>query len=439
MRAPLIIAICWSSIAFADPGEELSGGATTIFDATRNAFSFPARNLRESLRPAFFVGNSFFNQNWVAAPASVAGRDGLGPLFNARSCSACHFKDGRGKPPGPAEPMTTMLIRLSIPGHDAHGGPKAEPAYGGQIQGQATPGVRPEADVYAEYQEVPGRFLDGQEFSLRKPVYPIRNLGYGPMAGDVMISPRVAPALIGMGLLEALPEEIIHALADPEDRDGDGISGRVNLVWDKTAAKMLVGRFGWKAEQPTVLQQTATAFLEDMGLTSRLMPGDCSQDPEVSDKVLSDVVTYTCTLAVPARRNWTDPAVQRGKALFAQAYCITCHVPKLRTGVYPKFPELSEQTIRPYSDLLLHDLGEGLADHRPVFQASGSEWRTAPLWGIGLISKVNGHTFFLHDGRARNLIEAILWHGGEAEASREKFRALSKADRDALIAFLESL
>jgi len=439
MRALFLASLFISRAALAYDGEEFSGGETTVFDATKNAFNFPARNLRDERRPSFFVGNSFFNQNWVVGPASVADRDGLGPLFNARSCSACHFKDGRSRPPEPGQPMTTMLIRLSVHGTDEHGGPKPERTYGGQIQGDAIPGYRPEADVYVTYKDVCGQYTDGEPYTLQSPRYSIRNLGYGRLAHGVMTSPRVAPTMVGMGLLELVPEELLRSLADPDDRDGDGISGRVNEVWDKTAGKMAVGRFGWKAEQPTVLQQVATAFFEDMGLTSRLMPGGCSEPLEVSDKVLDDVVSYTCTLGVPARRNWTNSVVRRGQELFTQAGCAACHVPKLKTGTSARFGELSNQTIWPYTDLLLHEMGPGLADNRPVFKASGHEWRTAPLWGIGLVQKVNGHTFFLHDGRARNLAEAILWHGGEAQSATEKFRALSKAERDALIAFLESL
>ena len=433
-------------------GEERSGGDTTVFDTSPKAFGFPAANLQEERRASFFVGHSFFNENWVVAPASTAGRDGLGPLFNARSCSACHLRDGRGQPPAPREPMVAMLMRISVPGSGSHNEPLPDRTYGGQIQGQSIPGVPPEADVHVRYEEMPGQFGDGEKFSLRKPSYSVTNLGYGPLEKGVMLSPRIASAMIGMGLLEAVPEKTLHTLADQQQSAGNGIAGRINFVWDRTVAKKVPGRFGWKAEQPTVLQQIATAFVEDIGITSTVMPQEnytgrqriCAQQPggghpEVSDKILHDVVAYTCTLGVPARRNWNDPVVLRGKALFAQANCATCHVPGLQTGECREFPELSNQTIRPYTDLLLHDMGEALADHRPVFDASGRDWRTAPLWGIGLVAKVNGHTCFLHDGRARNFAEAILWHGGEAESARETFRNLPKADRDALIVFLQSL
>ncbi|MBI5774025.1 MAG: c-type cytochrome [Verrucomicrobia bacterium] len=436
----------------ADLGEEWSGGETTVFDTTRNAFSLPAHNLAGERRAAFFVGNSFFNQNWITAPGSPAARDGLGPLFNTRSCSACHFKDGRSRPPEPGQPMAVMLLRISVPGAGAHGGARPDPVYGDQIQGDAILGVPREADVLVDYTEKPGTFADGEKYSLRHPRYRLENLGYGPVAKNLLTSPRTAPAMIGMGLLEAVPEAALRALADPEDNNRDGISGKINRVWSMAKKGMAVGRFGWKAEQPTVLEQTAGAFAGDIGITSSLAPEEnhtarqevCVKQPnggapEASDRILHDVAFYGRTLGVPARRHWSDPRVRRGQVLFTELQCAACHVPELKTGDWPEFPELARQTIRPYTDLLLHDLGEELADDRPVFQAGGREWRTTPLWGIGLVERVNGHTFFLHDGRARNLTEAILWHGGEAEASREKFRALSRADRAAVIAFLESL
>lgn len=435
-----------------DAQEELSGGDTTVFDATVSAFGFSIHNLKEEHRASFFVGHSFFDQNWVAAPASTAGRDGLGPLFNARSCSSCHAKDGRDHPPVAGEPMHTMLLRISVPGTGPHGEPNPDPTYGGQLQSQAILGARPEAECVVTYQEVAGQFGDGEKFSLRRPVYSVRNFGYGPMATNAMLSPRVAPAMIGLGLLEAVPEETLRSLVSKQAGDGEGISGRLNLVWDCSANKMRPGRFGWKAEQPTVLQQAAAAFNEDIGITSSLMPVEnftkaesacaslpCGGHPEVSDKIFSDVVLYSRALAVPARRNCNDPRVKHGELLFTQANCSACHVPKLQTGDFPELPELSHQTIHPYTDLLLHDMGEGLSDHRPVFDANGRDWRTAPLWGIGLVPKVNGHSCFLHDGRARNLEEAILWHDGEARATKEAFRTMPKQDREDLIAFLESL
>ncbi len=449
----LLVNCCatWSARAV-DTDEELSGGETTVFDDSRNAFSFPAPNLSPEHRTQFFVGNSFFNENWIAAPASPAARDGLGPLFVTRSCSACHFKDGRSAPPLNGALVNKMAIRLVAPGLGEHGGPKPDYVYGGQLQTSALPGARPEADVVAGEEIIEGAFGDGEKFTLRRPLFTVTNLGYGPLASDVVVSPLVSPAVIGLGLLEAVPEEKLRQMADLDDRDGDGISGRLNIVWDEILQRAAPGRFGWKAEQPTVRQQCAAAFNGDMGLTTAMFPkpnhtpaqSECDKfpnggDPEVGDAAFVSVVNYSRTLAVPARRDWTNEIVLRGQVLFHQMNCTACHAPKLETGDVPDMPELSHQIIRPYTDLLLHDLGDGLSDHRKVFLAEGREWRTAPLWGIGLVKTVNDHTNFLHDGRARNLIEAILWHGGEAEAARKQFQNLNPTDRAAVIHFLESL
>jgi len=453
MRSAAVIGVAICSVAAMSlAGDTLSGGDGTVFDTSRNAFSLPARNLREEHRSSFFVGNSFFNQNWVVAPASVAGRDGLGPLFNARSCSGCHFKDGRGRPPEPGEPMDTMLLRISVPGAGAHGAPQPEPVYGDQIQSQSIPGVVREADVFVSYEETAGAYDDGERFSLRTPSYRLANLGYGPISRGLLVSPRISPAMIGLGLLEAVPDAALTRLADADDRDGDGISGRVNTVWNHVTNTTAIGRFGWKAEQPTVLQQTAAAFAGDIGITSPLVHDEnhtarqhvpstprANGEPEVGDRIFQAVALYARSLAVPAARTAGDPQPLRGRQLFAAARCDACHVAELTTGPYPDLPEVANQTIHAFTDLLLHDLGDGLADGRPAFAATGREWRTAPLWGLGLIAKVNGHTFLLHDGRARNTAEAILWHGGEATASRQAFRAMSKPNRAALIAFLESL
>lgn len=439
--------------AAADASQQaLSGGAATVQTNTRQAFGQPLPHLTADQETRFFVGNSFFNRNWVSAPASTTARDGLGPLFNARSCSACHLHDGRGRPPVPGEDMLSMLVRLSVPGQDSQRGVVPEPTYGDQFNGFAVPGVRPEGRALVTYEEIPGTYEDGEPFSLRRPTYTFSDLHYGPMHTDTRLSPRVAPAMVGLGLLEAVPESALLAMADPHDADGDGISGRPNRVWDRARQETVVGRFGWKANQPTVAQQVAGAFLGDIGITSWLFPDEnctpaavaCRQapnggSPELPDTLLGHVVFYSRTLAVPARRNPRSPEVVRGRKLFDDAQCNACHTPTLRTGIVSGLPDLSDQVIHPYTNLLLHDMGDGLADNRPDFEASGSEWRTPPLWGIGLVETVNRHTFFLHDGRARNLAEAILWHGGEAEESKERFRRMPRDDREALLKFLNSL
>lgn len=428
----------------------LAGGGTTVFETSRDAFSQPAANLDPERQADFFVGNSFFNQNWVAAPASTSARDGLGPLFNTRSCSACHFKDGRGRPPEQGGQTVSLLLRIS---RLVDGAPAPDPVYGDQIQNHALPGVRPEAEVTVEYVEQEGTYADGEPYQLLRPTYRLTNWAYGEPAPGLLFSARVAPQMIGLGLLEAIPSDTILSMADPADRDGDGISGRANQVWDHRLRRPVLGRFGWKAEQPDVEQQTAAAFNGDMGLTTRLfrapshtaLQPECDAspsggDPEVDDDTLASVVLYSRTLAVPASRMTGDAALlRRGDELFAELRCATCHRTELRTGDYPLIPPLSGQTIHPYTDLLLHDMGPDLADDRPVFLASGSEWRTPPLWGLGLIPVVNGHQRLLHDGRARNVAEAILWHGGEAAENRERFRALPRADRDALVTFINSL
>jgi CxxC motif-containing protein (DUF1111 family) len=337
---------------------------------------------------------------------------------------------------------------VSIPGSDPHGGPNPVPGFGNQLQQRSTFGIAAEANVKIIYNEQQYQFTDGESYSLRYPVYTLEN-PYVALPGNAMISPRVAPPVFGLGLLEAIDEEDILSNADVNDSNGDGISGKPNYVWNVVENKKTLGRFGWKANNPTILQQTAGAYNEDMGITSFVIPLENSLDQsqydglndeyEISDSLLQSVAFYIRTLAVPARRNADHSDVLTGKKIFTEAKCSACHVAVARTKVDVAFPEISNQVIFPYTDMLLHDMGEDLADHRPDFEADGREWRTSPLWGIGLTRVVNGHQNFLHDGRARTLMEAIMWHGGEAELSREHVRHLSKADREVLIKFLESL
>ena len=458
-----------------DPQGEKTGGETTVFATGRNAFSFPAANLTDEERTRFVIGNSFFRRNWVEAPASTKARDGLGPHFIARSCGGCHVQDGRGEPPAifnrlgeTKDPTVALLIRLSIPGKDAHGGPKPEPVYGDQFNNAAIQGVSPEGRVTLRYETIKGQFADGTPYTLQKPVYGFADLGYGPMHPDVMSSPRIAPQIIGVGLLEAIAEADILANAADQAAAPGPIKGQANKVWDAPSGSMMTGRFGWKANVATIAHQTGGAFLGDMGITSRhfahetCTPAqkDCLAAPsgksgkegasmqgqpavEIDDKTLADVIFYQATLAPPARRNVNDVQVQRGQALFAQAQCATCHRPSYVTKEGP-FPTLTSkalngQRIWPYTDLLLHDMGERLADNRPDFGANGRQWKTPALWGTGLIKDVNGHTRLLHDGRARGVLEAVLWHGGEAEAAKDQVLKMKKADRDALVKFVESL
>jgi CxxC motif-containing protein (DUF1111 family) len=414
-------------------------------------------------RRFFAVGNNFFNDNWVIAPASTEGRDGLGPVFNAQSCSSCHFRDGRGKPPeGPDDPERGLLIRLSV--RDGEG-VAPHPIYGDQLQDRSIPDVPIEGTVEITYAEEAGDYDDGTPYSLAVPTYVLRDADGSPLGDDVLFSPRVAPPMFGVGLLELIPEADIVAAADPDDADGDGVSGRPAYVADEDQgaeaersgelaedATVVLGRFGWKALAPTVEDQSAAAFRADIGVTNPLRPEQPCTDaqpeclaapsggePEVDDQKLSRVTFYSRTLAVPARRAVGEPETDRGESVFTSVGCASCHTAEHRTGESDTAEALSDQTIRPYTDLLLHDMGPGLADGRPEGDADGTEWRTPPLWGIGLTETVNRHTRFLHDGRARSLEEAVLWHGGEAAGAQERFRALPAADRRALLAFLESL
>jgi len=456
-----------------EKSEEFPGGTATTDESinTRDAFSHFSHGIGFEGEAKFKVGNAIFRKLWVSAPSSTRASDGLGPLYNSRACQSCHFKDGRGHPPKanyPDDTAESMFLRLSIPPETSEQkrllaehkvNSIDEPTYGGQLQNLAIQGFDGEGHMHITYEEVPVTLGDGTTASLRKPTYSIADLKYGPLHPKTMMSPRVAPQMIGLGLIEGIPEEQIRAHADPDDKDGDGISGRTNEVWSLKKHKVVLGRFGWKAGVPSIRQQSASAFAGDMGISNPLVPkpsGDCTAaqsvclnapngnserdgNHEIGKKLFDLVVFYAQNLAVPPRRNAKDAKVVQGKVLFDQLGCQACHTPSFTTGKVEGQPHLSNQRIWPYTDLLLHDMGEGLADNRPEGMADGREWRTAPLWGIGLTETVSGHTLFLHDGRARNIEEAILWHGGEAQASRDGYAALSKAEREALDSFVNSL
>jgi len=350
-----------------------------------------------------------------------------------------------------SEPMQSMLVRLSIPGTGPHGGPRPHAAYGDQLQNEGILGrVPPEGDPRLTWETHTIAFADGEIVRLRAPILEFWHLSFGPLGADVMTSARVAPAIVGVGLLDAVAERTLLARAAMQRELG--LSGRANLVWDFIDDREAVGRFGRKANQPSLKQQIVTAYHADLGVTSRWFPEEnctevqieCLQQkpggyPELPPALLDPVSFYTQALAVPARRNVNDPRVREGELLFTRIGCDGCHSPDLETGEYPALPALSHLTIHPYTDLLLHDMGEGLADGRPDFKAGARDWRTAPLWGVGLARNVNGNELYLHDGRARTLAEAILWHGGEAEPSREAFRTMARSEREALLAFLRSL
>ena len=450
----LFCCICNFPVAAQPPH---SGGGTTVFVTNTNSFSKPATNLALTRRDSFFIGNSFFRNPWVSSPASTTARDGLGPLFNTNTCQSCHIKDGRGRPPLDNEIMTSMLVRVAIQGErksklSPEMGVVPDPNYGNQFQNRAIQGVQPEATIAIEWKQKEIKLNENESVFLRTPELQFKDLAYGPIHKDARFSARTAPVMIGIGLLEAIPISALEDIAKQQQNSNEGVSGRLNKVWDIQKQQTVAGRFGWKAGQPTVRQQVASAFAGDIGITSNLFPqqpcmpiqtacekAPAGDQPEVNDEILEFVTFYSKTLAVPARRNINDQDVRQGEKLFRKINCAVCHVETLHTGIDPNFPELSNQEIHPYTDLLLHDMGEGLADHSSEFLATGREWRTPPLWGIGLLQTVNGHTNLLHDGRARNVEEAILWHGGEAEKSRQAYTDLSKKERSRLLRFIDSL
>ena len=424
----------------------MQGGTTTVIGDYITIFQQPAANLTPDEVTLHFASDAAFGDIFVTSPAT--NNYGLGPLFNQNSCESCHL--GNGRSPFPTDPsqLKGLLLRISVPGENQYGGPLGVPGFGGQLQTKSVFGQPREADITWEEIKSIEQYVDGNAIELRRFHFQMIN-PYMSVPADLMISPRIAPPVIGLGLLEAIAEKDIRNLADPDDNNRDGISGKINYVWDFIHHRETIGRFGWKASQPSLMQQSAAAYHNDMGITSPIFSSESCEgqvqcdslvdDPEIDMNTLTSAAFYPQSLAVPARRNAANEKVRNGKILFNAIGCASCHHPSYTTGTHPEFDFLSNQTIYPYTDLLLHDMGEGLADHRPDFKADGNEWRTPPLWGIGLTYTVGGHQNFLHDGRARNLEEAIMWHGGEGQASKETFRNLTKEEREDVIAFLESL
>ena len=424
-----------------------AGGLTTVFSENSLAYSVPATNLSATQEEQHSLGDALFEATFITPPA--INNPGLGPIFNNSSCISCHPRDGRAPFPTLLDRRSGFFLRVSMPGEDPHTGAMIPvPGFGTQVQNQAIIGHTPEASFAVSYTEIVETFEDGTKVVLRKPHYRMENT-YIPLPAGVLISPRIGPPVFGLGLLESVPDADIIAAADPDDRDGDGISGKVNWVWDAVSQSKKIGRFGWKANTATLLEQSAAAFVNDMGITNYLFLQETgigqtngsdglADDPEIDRQTLDNVAFYCQTLAVPAARNLSKPSVRNGARLFELAECAKCHTPKQRTLQAP-ISALANQTFYPYTDMLLHDMGEDLADGRPDFLATGREWRTRPLWGIGLQDLVSGHTHFMHDGRAKNITEAILWHGGEALRSKEIFKKLTKKERADLLEFLNSI
>jgi CxxC motif-containing protein (DUF1111 family) len=447
----VLAAAGWLAAAAGSQLAALSGGSFTVQDQSEQAYSAPGPMLDAEQLQQFANGKSEFHQRWVV-PLTIGGNWGRGPTSNGEVCTDCHAGNGRGRPPQHEEDESvSMLVRLSLPGEDEHGGPRPHPHYGDQLQQQGVLGkVPPEGRVTVAWREREIELAGSDTMRLRFPDVRLNQLAFGSLGNDILVSPRVAPPVFGMGLLEAIPEETLLEIA--RRQAALGFNGRPNYVWDTEKRVVALGRFGWKAGQPTLRQQNAAAFLNDMGVTTRVFPQTncppvqraCNNSPgigipEQTNRPFESLNFYMRALAVPARRNLDDARVARGEKLFEQAQCAVCHIPEVRTGDYPALPQIAHQVIRPFSDLLLHDMGEGLADGRPDYRAGPRDWRTPPLWGIGLSGKVNGNATLLHDGRARDLAEAILWHGGEAAAARDAFRSMPKQEREALLAFLSSL
>ncbi|PYE34824.1 CxxC motif-containing protein (DUF1111 family) [Rhizobium sp. PP-F2F-G38] len=450
-----------------EPFEAMAGGAgTSTAKPDRAGLTHPAGNLDGGGEESFRLGSALFEKLWVSSPSSTQASDGLGPLYNARSCETCHIRDGRGRPPAGADGSPSLVLKFSFP-DASRSGVGGDPVYGRQLQDSGVPGLPAEGHLVLRYEELPVTLAGGERISLRRPVYGIEGLSYGALDSATRLSPRLAPPMTGLGLLEAIDVADILAHADPDDRDGDAISGRPSWLAPGASGAPVLGRFGWKAQAATVRAQAADAFATDIGISTpddMRSHGDCTaRQPqclamedgvqarlgtsEAPDPVLDLVAFYARHLAVPARRNVAAPAVLEGKRLFSDVGCASCHVPKFVTRRDPTSPSTAFQLIWPYSDLLLHDMGEGLSDAVPASDPGNTdgakplpgEWRTPPLWGIGLAQTVDARAGFLHDGRARTLTEAVLWHGGEAQAARDRFVSLDAADRRALLAFLESL
>ncbi|MFL5350153.1 MAG: di-heme oxidoredictase family protein [Hyalangium sp.] len=436
-----IFTLCATVALFSGCGEPeppRAGGATTIDDRTSLAYAQPAPNLSEEDLARHRAGDAAFAAVFVPGPAPV--NPGLGPIYNNNSCNGCHLRNGRGMPVmGPGPQRTQLLVRVSLPeGTPNHlNGAVPVPGLGLQIRDQAVYGATPAASVTLSWEESSGTYGDGTAYGLRSPRIHIAPSDGSTPPADMLTSLRLPPPVFGLGLLEAVDVSTLRSLEDPDDHNKDGISGRLNQVWDARAQALAPGRFGLKANSPNLFQQSADAYFNDMGISNSLNP-ESDGSFELPQETLEAAIFYAQSLGVPGRTGLEDAEVQHGEELFKSVGCEQCHRDTLKTGDSP-LPELAHQEIHPYTDLLLHNMGEGLADRRPDGAADGTEWRTAPLWGLGLTQTVLPYASYLHDGRARTLEEAILWHGGEAEHAREKFRTLPAKDRAALVKFLGSL
>lgn len=387
-------------------------------------------------------GRAVFHTTWLP-PGAAQEFTGLGPVFNTDSCASCHVDNGRGAPARADDRANTSLV-VKLAARDDGAGTDTIRRYGNRLNYRAVQGVPAEGELAVSFEPFEGRFADGERYTLQKPIFGFDKLGYGAIEKQTLVAVRMAPPIAGLGLLEKVPEDWIRARAAANAASGGRVKGRPNAVWDSINFRMTLGRFGWKADTPNLTRIIAAAFITDMGLTSRLFPSDncgelqtackaaaTSGRIEVDDATLAAVTQYVASLPPPR----SNAEVEGGRALFASTGCSSCHVPKVPVTM----ADGTAGEIAPYTDLLLHDMGEGLADGMPEAGAAGREWRTAPLWGLSQVRRSPDRAGYLHDGRARSVAEAILWHGGEATQARDAFAKLDAASREALLRFLESL
>ena len=432
---------------------------SALADGLSDAYKQPFANLSAEEKQSFYLGESVFERFWVPSPSSTTASDGLGPLFNARSCHSCHINSGRGHAPTADQlgsEVPSFFIRLGSKTQLSSTGVVGDYIYGRQFHPLSSTNIQPEGDYRITWHEKTETFPDGHQVQMRFPSLHWTSLNYGPMSKETGVSLRVTPPLVGMGLLDAVDPQTILEFADPDDDNNDGISGKAN--WLEVEGTKRLGKFGHKASVTSLTAQNQSAFNGDLGLSTPLFPapsGDCTTEQldclsapngnsqhidnlEVGVEQSRLLDTYVALSRPPAMRNLNEPWFRPAKKIFDDLNCGSCHRPKLTTGS-SEFAALAHRDFYPFTDMLLHDMGPDLANEFPVLNAAPQEWRTAPLWGIGLSEKVSGRNGFLHDGRARTIEEAILWHGGEAQASKMAYKNLNAKQRDLFIRFLESL
>jgi CxxC motif-containing protein (DUF1111 family) len=461
--------------SFPLPDSTLLGGQASVSynytEEPHRAFQQMANNIGIANTKRFLQGRRLFHTSFIDGkhsespdinPVFKEHANQLGARFNNDRCLGCHALNGRSAAPALGNRLDTMAVLTAASSSATSITP--DPTYGLNVQQRALDPAAPDHSVSVQsYEKTVHTLPDGETVALQKPIYAFK----GPVPAQFSV--RQAPQVIGVGLLEAVDESTILSLSDPSDKDGDGVRGVPNWSINPETGQRHLGRYGWKAGKATVRQQSAVALIMDMGVTSPVYKtascqrgvANCNASDAataISEAEIQKLTSYLALLGVPAQRSLrsgfmegirvspehdVDPVkIQRGSQLFSQVRCVACHTPQMQTGKNHPFAELRDQTIRPYTNLLLHDMGPGLADTLTEGQAKPSMWRTSPLWGLGSLKYVQGgaeNVRYLHDGRARTLMEAISWHGGEANASRGKFEALNKDDRAALLTFLESL